>query len=331
MTTLAIVYRLQAREQLHAIYASGKAFPQPEARLKSVSGAMKALLEANGIHIYSSKLCADMSLVAGEGERGVKPPEMDPGVQDALAALAMAEATLLAVLKDDPYPAAVSQARDKNDREWMVKAPEIPKVRAHLFARLCIAAGEHAGRAEVLFSSSSSSSTRGGGMKLDDDIIEYTQDLRKTARAKACRFFGVDEELGGETGKAIAWLRGAKKQLGMSVGGEEEGGKGWGKGWGKVKRGFEEKREDKRIEKGGEWGADAGRIEEGRVVEMLERKWVKVNDTVRCLFSLAGVSRVVADEMKDQYTANTIFRAPAGQHAVWKGNPFIDSLCASGA
>ncbi|KAL8931454.1 MAG: hypothetical protein Q9211_006948 [Gyalolechia sp. 1 TL-2023] len=84
--------------------------------------------------------------------------------------------------------------------------------------------------------------------------------------------------MGGETGKAIAWLRGARKELGLKVG--EEGEKGWAKGWGKLKKGFDEKREDKRFEKGGEWGADAGRMEEGRVVDMLERKWVKTNNTI---------------------------------------------------
>ncbi|KAL8945947.1 MAG: hypothetical protein Q9222_007591, partial [Ikaeria aurantiellina] len=59
-----------------------------------------------------------------------------------------------------------------------------------------------------------------------------------------------------------------------------EGEKGWAKGWGKVKKGFEEKREDRRVEKGDEWGGDAGRIEEVRVMEMLEKKWVKMNDTI---------------------------------------------------
>lgn len=188
----------------------------------------------------------------------------------------MAEATLLAVLKDDPYPAVVMQARDKSDKEWMVKAPDIPKVRAHLLARLCIAAGEHAGRAEALFLSSHAGNK---AMKVDEEIVDYSRNLKKTATAKACRFFGIDQELGGETGKAIAWLRGARKEVELGATGSEDG-KGWAKGWGKVKKGFEEKRADRRIEKGWEWGNDAGRIEEGRVVEMLERKWTKMNDTV---------------------------------------------------
>ncbi|KAL8731114.1 MAG: hypothetical protein Q9166_003642 [cf. Caloplaca sp. 2 TL-2023] len=253
LTTLATIQRLIAREQLRSIYTSGNAFPEREERTKAVSAAMKGLLGANGVHVYLSRLCADD---ASPTEGG--PPETSSGVQHGLAELAMAEATLLAVLKDDPYPAVVMQSRDKNDKEWMVKAPEIPKVRAHLFARLCIAAGEHAGRAEALFQSSAADGRE--RMKVDEDIIEYARDLRKTARTKACRFFGIDEELGGEMGRGIAWLRGARRELGGSGVVEEEG-KGWKKGWGK-------------------WAVDAGRMEEGRVLEMLERKWVKVNDTI---------------------------------------------------
>ncbi|KAL9597859.1 MAG: hypothetical protein Q9219_004880 [cf. Caloplaca sp. 3 TL-2023] len=189
-----------------------------------------------------------------------------------MAELAMAEATLLAVEKDDPYPGVVMRDRSKSDREWMIMAPEIPKVRAHLFARLCVAAGEHAARAEALFLSSGST----GGttqQEVDEDVLGYVGDLRKTARGRACRFLGIDEELGGGTGRAIAWLRGAKRELGMMV--EEEEGR-----WRKLKKGLDEKREDRRVEKGGEWGGDGGRMEEWRVVEMLERKWVRENDTI---------------------------------------------------
>ncbi|KAL8672252.1 MAG: hypothetical protein Q9168_003275 [Polycauliona sp. 1 TL-2023] len=277
LTTLATVHRLIAREQLRSIFTAGSAFPEPDVRTTIVTGAMKGLLNANGVHNYLSILCASMAH-PGTGGKGkeLQAPELLPGVQNGLAEIAMAEATLLAVLKDDPYPAIVKQSRDKNDKEWMVKAPEIPKVRAHLFARLCIAAGEHAGRAEALLSSSHLGSD---AIKVDEESIDYARNLRKTARAKACRFFGIDEELGGETGKAIAWLRGAGKELELSDVAIQDG-KGWAKGWGKVKKGFEEKREDRRIEKGGDWGTDAGRFEEGRVVEMLEKKWTKINDTI---------------------------------------------------
>ncbi|KAI4179996.1 MAG: hypothetical protein L6R41_007516 [Letrouitia leprolyta] len=281
LNTLGVVLRGLGREKLRAIAATGVGSTGEE-RAKGIAAAMKYLLQVEGVcGFLVGDVCeglasstGDDSITSSTGEKDVKPPETSPQVQGGMRELAMAEATLLAVLKDDPYPAVVVQERDKNDKEWMIKAPEIPKVRAHLFARLCIAAGEHAGRAEAILGS-----FRGKGVvKVDEDITRYASDLKKTARAKACRFFGIDEELGGETGKAIAWLRGARKELGLKVG--EEGEKGWAKGWGKLKKGFDEKREDKKLEKGGEWGADAGRMEEGRILEMLEKKWVKLNDTI---------------------------------------------------
>jgi transcription initiation factor TFIID subunit 3 len=68
-------------------------------------------------------------------------------------------------------------------------------------------------------------------------------------------------------------------------------------GLSKLKRGWEDKREERKLEKEfgsikitGEreaeldWGDDAGREEEGRVLDMLEAKWMKMNDTVSLTF-----------------------------------------------
>ena len=41
-----------------------------------------------------------------------------------------------------------------------------------------------------------------------------------------------------------------------------------------------EKREDRRVDKEAAWGADAGKLEETRILEMLDAKWNKINDTV---------------------------------------------------
>ena len=183
----------------------------------------------------------------------------------------MAEATLLAVLKDDPYPAAVAQDRNKNDKEWMIKAPELPKVRAHLFARLCLAAAEHASNALSLLRINSGSS------KITADLVTYVANLRKTASGKAYRFCGIDAELGGQTGTGIAWLQAAMHELGTLP--KEEAGKK-GLSLGRLKKEWIEKREDKKIEKGAAWGSDAGKFEECRVLEMLDKKWGKMNDTV---------------------------------------------------
>ena len=264
LSTLAYLQTLLARSQLFLLY--GTVTPASEQRVSIITAATKCLLNANSLHAYLSGRC---------GEPGVLPiiPEVSASVQGGLASLALAEATLLAVLKDDPYPAVVAQERNQNDREWMIKPPEIPKVRAHLFARLCLAAAEHAARAESMLLSPASGRTG----RVDESLLKYVGDLRRTSRAKACRFFGIDADLGGETGKGIAWLNGGEAELGFSKF-QAEGSKL--QGLAKFKKDWTERREDKKVSKGGEWGSDAGRLEEARVIEMLKGKWNKMNDTV---------------------------------------------------
>lgn len=265
LTTMAHVFTLLAQSQLRMIYSSTT--PTPEQRTTIISTATKNLLEANSIYSHLASRFDDAVIPSSA-------VETNSYVQAALAAVALAESTLLAVLKDDPYPAVVAQDRNKNDSEWKFKAPEIPKVRAHLGARLCLAASEHAGKAEAMLNSLGASSS----IKVDGTMVTYINNLRRTARAKACRLFGINAELGGETGLGIAWLLAGKKELGF-VGNHEEGSKL--KGLAKFKKGWTEKKEDKKIEKGGEWGSDAGRLEEDRIIEMLEKKWAKMNDMVR--------------------------------------------------
>lgn len=262
LSAFAITFTLLARSQLVLLY--GTITPTAEQRLSIITKATKHLLNANSIHAYLSTRCSEnvpSSLI----------PEMTPSVQGGLAALAIAEATILAVLKDDPYPAVVAQARNKNDKEWMIKPPEIPKVRAHLFARLCLAAAERAGSAESMFEAS------GQKGRVDEALVRYARDLKRTSRAKACRFFGIDADLGGETGKGIAWLNGGEGELGLGKP-HAEGSKL--QGLAKFKKEWTERREDKKIEKGGEWGNDGGRFEEARVLDMLKMKWNKINDTI---------------------------------------------------
>lgn len=260
--TLACVYTLQARAQLLALY--GTITPTAEQRTAIITTATKQLLHVNSIYNYLASRSAEIDASSAVLETLAQ-------TQGGLAALALAEANLLAVLKDDPYPAVVAQGRNKNDNDWMFKPPDIPKVRAHLFARLCLAAAEHAGKAEAMLSASG---------RIDEALIKYVSDLSRSSRAKACRFFGIDADLGGETGQGIAWLTGGKKQLGFA--GTKVEGKM--KGFAKLKKDWTERREDNKIEKGGEWGSDAGRLEELRVIEMLEQKWTKMNDTVSHLF-----------------------------------------------
>ena len=257
--TLACAHTLQARARLLALYAT--ITPTSDQRTAIITTATKHLLDANTIHEYLASRSTET-----DGTRQVVETLWQ--TQGGLAALALAEATLLAVLKDDPYPAVVAQDRNKNDKDWMIKPPEIPKVRAHLFARLCLAAAEHAAKAEAMLSAPG---------RIDDTLLKYLDDFKRVSRAKACRFFGIDADLGGETGQGIAWLVGGKRQLGFGRT-DSEGSKM--KGLARFKKDWTERREDKKIEKGGEWGSDAGRLEEMRIMEMLEQKWNKMNDTV---------------------------------------------------
>ena len=48
----------------------------------------------------------------------------------------------------------------------------------------------------------------------------------------------------------------------------------------KFKKDWTEKKEDRKVKKGEDWGSDAGRLEEARIIEMLKKKWTKTNDTV---------------------------------------------------
>jgi hypothetical protein len=223
---------------------------------------MKQLLEAHSIHKYLVSL---PSVSAAKDS----PVDIQASTISGLASLALAEASMLFVSKDDPYATAVADDRDDSNTDWMFKAPTIPKVRAHLFARICLAAAEHAGQACGLLAGSTA-------RKVDDDLTKYANDLRRTARGKAARFLAIDTELSGKTGEGLAWLKGAKKELGLAV--ELEDGKR--KGFRGIKQSWQEKREDRKAANGGEWGMDAGRFEEARIVEMLEAKWDRENSTV---------------------------------------------------
>ena len=262
--TLASLQDLQARAQLLTLY--GPITLTDEQRTSNITTAIKHLLQSHSIHSFLASRSIEIDASSAVLETLSQ-------TQAGLAALALAEATLLAVLKDDPYSAVVIRDRNVNDKDWMIKPPEIPKVRAHLFARLCLAAGEHASKAEAMLS---------GSGRIDEALLRYVSDLRRTSKAKACRFLGINAEMEGETGQGIAWLNGGKKQLGFESSGAE-GSKM--RGLAKLKKDWSERKEDKKIERGGEWGFDAGRLEELRIIEMLDQKWNKLNNTVRSAYA----------------------------------------------
>lgn len=264
LSSLAYAYTLTGRATLQPLYATTTNFLGVKERTTAITSATKHLLDAASIYDYLSLRSEQISSTA-------PCADVAPTTARALSSLALAEATLLAVLKDDPYPTAVAQDRNKSDKEWMFKAPDIPKVRAHLFARLCLAASEHAAKATSLLQSAGS-----GNSKVSPVLLKYLDDLRRTSRAKACRFFGIDAELGGQTAEGIGWLRVGLRELGVEV---KDAKKGFSLS--RFKKDISEKREDRRVEKETDWGSDAGRLEETRIIELLDDKWNKINDTVR--------------------------------------------------
>jgi len=264
LATLGYTHSQLARAALHPLYSSSGASLSSQARTAAITTGSKHLLDAASVHSYLAKR-AESHVTAAPC------PDLAQSTAKALSLLALAEAITLAVLKDDPYPAIVAQDRNQNDREWMYKAPEIPKVRVHLLARLCLAAADHAAQASSLCQSL----PRKGMSKLNDGFLKYLEDLRKTCRAKACRFLALDSDMSGQTGTAIGWLRTGLQELGVESAETKKG-----LSLSRMKKDWSERREDKKVEKGTAWGSDGGRFEEIRILEMLDTKWSKVNDTV---------------------------------------------------
>jgi len=314
LSTLAHVNSLLARSSLHILYNG--IVTTSEQRGAAIGSAMKYFLNANSIFNYlvaRSGQCTSASAVA----------DISQPMLNALASLTLAEATLITVYKDDPYPAAIAEDRNRNSKEWMFKNPDIPKVRALLYARLCLAATEHATRAQAGLGSTN---------RIDEDFVHYLDDLRRTARGKACRFLAIDADLAGKTGEAIAMLRGAKSEMGLTAAGAEEEKKRFGS-LSKLKKDWQEKREDKRIEKGGEWGGDAGKFEEARVLDMLEMKWTKMNDTVSLVPKAAtfGIQDDKTDTIPVQCAASTTIWPAAGEPPLWTRVPYAKILSNNGA
>jgi hypothetical protein len=266
LTTAAYIQTQLARSQLRLL--SGSAAVPSEQRPGTITAAIKHLLDAYSIHIYMLTL---PSLSAAAAARDA-PIDIHPSTISALASLSLSEANLTVVAKDDPYAAAVADSRNESNTDWMFKAPTIAKTRLRLLATICLAAAEHAAVASGLFAQAAG--------KLDEDLVRYASDLQKTARGKAIRFFALEADSTAKTGEALAWLQGARRALGLSAAGDPSD-DGRRKGLRGLKQTWQERREDRRVEtQHSDWGADAGRLEESRIVEMLEKKWERENRLV---------------------------------------------------
>lgn len=372
LSTLGYVLSCVARTRcLSTIYAMKT--PTAEEKTAAMAGAIRNLLLAASVHRHLAETATTPSYSSSSSSPTTTsdspivllPPDLSPSTQSALSSLALAEATLLAVLKDDAYVSACIQARNPFDNEWMVKPPEIPKVRTLLLARLCVRAAEYAEQAAASAGSAGGSAAGGRSQDgVDEEVLGYMRVLGRVGRAKACRFFGVDAEMAGRVGEGIAWLRAGRAALGgkgagaSSLGGDgpraqSEGkstkGGAIGGGFSRLRREWSERREERKVEKeagggsGGsekeaellDWGDDAGREEEARVIDMLEAKWAKMNDTVRS--SRAAVcSKVLVDRTRanlvvlGQYTGYPVFWVVSLPSPVWPGYSFTPgAVCSS--
>ncbi|KXL46663.1 hypothetical protein M433DRAFT_65414 [Acidomyces richmondensis BFW] len=265
--TLAYTHTLLARTQLQPLHEStlASASLAPEQRSAAISNAVKHLLLAHAIHTYLAHLPFpyQQSLPDLKQAHQTSPIDIHPQTHASLASLSWSEATLLIPSTDDPYAAAAAAAANAHDTDWMFRSPPPPKkVRAHLFARLCLAAAEHAGRAEAGLKD-----TGGGG----GGIRRYAGDLRRTARGRAARWLGLDAEGAGRTGEAIAWCRGGRWEVGYSNSASSSS---------KTGGVASSKPSAAALKSGMLWGLDAGRGDEARVLKMLETKWERENAAV---------------------------------------------------
>lgn len=285
LSTLAYSYTLQARSQLLQVLSpsatGSSAPPSTDPQLIFNQAAGNLLTSAS---IFKHLLSRPQPSSAGSW-----PIELTTPALSAFYSLARADATLIAVLKLDPYPtylSTMSRNRDSkgSTKEWLYNPPDPPtSPRALFLARLCIAASDHASEALGLLSVSNTKRRTllpqpgGGSAKSDnvpgeitDDLLRYLESLQKVSRAKSCRFLGIDAESSGRCGEAIAWLLLAKSILHAPTTTVD-----------KLRRGLSERKEARHLAAAdGSWGLDAGRAEEMKVLEALEEKWRNLNDSV---------------------------------------------------
>ena len=293
LLTIAYTYTSLAREMI-----SGETTTTTTTAIQT---ATKHLLRAASIHEAVADRC--------RRRRDSAPMmELTTAVQSALASIALAEATLLAVLKDDPYAAAVTKESDPNNREWMMRAPNLPRVRAHLLARLCMAAAESLDQAMASLTTTGmiifipdrkkkKKKKKRKMDKIDGRLLEYVGGRRRCARAMTCRFLAIDAELRDQPGSAIGWLQTARIELGangnddpsnsnlINRGNETNAvGKGPISGW-KHRRhltpSFLSSSSSSSSSSSIERHSDGGRGMELIIIQSLMIKWEKINDTVR--------------------------------------------------
>ena len=234
-STLAYAHSIQARVLLIGFLSPPSSSPSPETSSTSqlLPQAINHVLTSASIFNYLLSLPPPKNWQPGNEKNTLSlPHNISQPMLSSLASISLASATLLAVLKTDPYPTylAITSNTRKNDndhaysKEYLYNPPNPPKgVKALLFSRLCVAASEHATKAQGAISDIIRAGT------VNEDYVRYIDELRRAAKARGCRFLGVDAEAQGRLGEGIAWIKLARETLTGSVSasssstGEQEG------------------------------------------------------------------------------------------------------------
>ncbi|KAI9788431.1 MAG: hypothetical protein M1833_003006 [Piccolia ochrophora] len=242
LTTTAYVYTLLSTTALSA--------SQPNYQIVT-----KHLLTAASFHKHISTTILPLPPPSPK----TSTPELHPQTHTALSSLALSSATLLAIAKDDPYPSLTKPSANPTD--YLIAAPPPPPhVRALLLARLCIAASAHAATAAASLSSL---------QKPLPALPAYATSLSRAAKARACRFLGLDAERTGEVGTALGYLSAARTCLPSSSSTSSSS---------SSKLLTKPLRKDSTASSGPATAREE--VEERRVLAFLEQKWSKTNDTV---------------------------------------------------
>lgn len=219
-STLAYAHTIHARALLMDFFTPSNASSDSSAS-PLLPQAMEHVLNSASIFNYILTLPPPKS---GTGEeKNAIPVNICEPMLSSLASISIASATLLAVLKTDPYPTylaitAIPGSKKNNDiysKEYLYSPPAPPTgVKAMLYSRLCIAASEHAARAQGVISGL----VRAG--MVNEEYSNYLDELKRVAKARGCRFLGVDAEAQGKPGglgEGIGWIKLAKEILAGSV------------------------------------------------------------------------------------------------------------------
>lgn len=231
LSTLAYANALQSRALLlEFLSTSPGSAADNEARSKLIPQSIDHLLTSASIFDYLLTLPSPAQQHAGgtAGESGKSkgaekvyetlPIDLSEQMISSLSSACLASATLLAVLKSDPYPSYLalttnsskSKSNDACSKDYLYQPPAPPTgVKALLFSRICIAASEYASKAQGAISSLISQG------EVSSDYVRYLEGLKRASRARGCRFLGIDAEAQGRVGEGLGWIRLGREIIGV--------------------------------------------------------------------------------------------------------------------